>query len=235
MDLTAPPQQALPKDWSRALLLDRNMNPTAASLATVEGAVALARRSGKDIFPKPEAVYSALALTPFASVKAVILGQDPYHGPGQAHGLSFSVPEGERIPPSLRNIYKELQSDLGLTPPKHGHLESWAKQGVLLLNSVLTVESGAAGSHAGLGWEKFTDDVIRKLSETRSGLAFVLWGAHAQKKAALIDTTRHLVIVSAHPSPLSAHRGFFGSRPFSRINDYLQTQGIAPIDWRLPS
>lgn len=234
MDQVATSTQSLPRDWHSALALDAAKSPTAAALATVEGAVALARRSGKEIFPKPEAVYEALALTPFATVKAVILGQDPYHGPGQAHGLSFSVPTGERIPPSLRNIYKELQSDLGITPPKHGHLECWAKQGVLLLNAVLTVESGAAGSHAGLGWERFTDDVIRKLSATRTGLVFVLWGAHAQKKAGLIDGERHLVITSAHPSPLSAHRGFFGSRPFSRINEYLAQQGKEPIEWRVP-
>jgi uracil-DNA glycosylase len=171
----------------------------------------------------------------FDDVSVVILGQDPYHGPGQAHGLCFSVREGVSLPPSLVNIYKELKADLGIPPAKTGHLLPWAKQGVLLLNSVLTVEDGAAGSHQGKGWELFTDTVIHKLAEERDGLVFVLWGAYAQKKGAFIDRKRHFVIEAPHPSPLSAHRGFFGSRPFSKINDYLRKSGKRPIDWQLPS
>jgi len=186
------------------------------------------------VYPPTTEIYKALELTPFDTVKVVILGQDPYHGPGQAHGLSFSVPRGEKIPPSLRNIFKELHADLGIPMPKTGNLEPWAKRGVLLLNAVLSVEQGKAGAHAGAGWENLTDSIIARLSQEREHLVFVLWGAQAQKKAALIDATKHLILTSAHPSPLSAHRGFFGSRPFSRINDYLQAHGKAPIDWQLP-
>ena len=163
----------------------------------------------------------------------MILGQDPYHGPGQAHGLCFSVREGVSLPPSLVNIYKELNADLGIPPAKTGYLMPWAKQGVLLLNSVLTVEAGMAASHQGKGWEKFTDRIIHKLAEERERLVFVLWGAYAQKKGAFIDRNRHLVIESPHPSPLSAHRGFLGSRPFSKINKYLVEQGKVPIEWSL--
>jgi len=164
----------------------------------------------------------------------VILGQDPYHGEGQAHGLCFSVKPGVRPPPSLVNIYKELQSDLGLPPPRHGHLEHWARQGVLMLNSVLTVEANRAASHQGKGWEKFTDEIIREVNKLERPVVFILWGSYAQKKAAFVDTTRHHVIKSAHPSPLSAHNGFFGSRPFSRTNAFLREHGQAEIDWRLP-
>lgn len=185
------------------------------------------------IYPKPAEWFAALDCVPFDEVKVVILGQDPYHGPGQAHGLCFSVREGVPLPPSLLNIYKELKSDLGIDPAKTGFLMPWAKQGVLLLNSVLTVEDGQAGSHQGKGWEVFTDAVIHKLAEEKDGLVFVLWGSYAQKKGAFIDRKRHLVIESPHPSPLSAHRGFFGSRPFSKINEYLFGRGKSPINWRL--
>lgn len=185
------------------------------------------------IYPQPEDCFSAFKLTPFNKVKVVILGQDPYHGPNQAHGLCFSVKPGVKIPPSLVNIYKELKSDLGINPPANGYLEGWARQGVLLLNSTLTVESGMAGSHQKKGWEQFTDRAIELLNEEREHLVFVLWGAYAQKKGSFIDTKKHLVIKSPHPSPLSSHRGFFGSRPFSKINRYLKSKGISPIDWEL--
>lgn len=185
------------------------------------------------VFPRPSEWFAALDAVPFEDVKVVILGQDPYHGPGQAHGLCFSVQEGVPIPPSLVNIYKELNADLGITPVKTGYLMPWAKQGVLLLNSVLTVEAGQAASHQGKGWETFTDRVIHKLAEERDGLVFVLWGSYAQKKGAFIDRDRHLVIESPHPSPLSAHRGFLGSRPFSKINQYLVQNGKTPINWQL--
>ena len=186
------------------------------------------------IYPMPSEWFAALDSVEFDHVKVVILGQDPYHGPGQAHGLCFSVREGVSLPPSLVNIYKELKSDLGVLPSTSGYLMPWARQGVLLLNSVLTVEAGEAASHQGKGWEKFTDAVIHKLAEERNGLVFVLWGSYAQKKGAFIDRKRHLVVESPHPSPLSAHRGFFGSRPFSKINQYLTQHGQKPIDWQLP-
>jgi uracil-DNA glycosylase len=185
------------------------------------------------IYPKPSEWFAAFHAVQFEQVKVVIVGQDPYHGEDQAHGLSFSVHDGVSLPPSLRNIYKELEADLGVPPAKSGSLLPWASQGVLLLNSVLTVEAGRAASHQGKGWEIFTDRVIHKLAEGRDGLVFVLWGAYAQKKGAFIDRKRHFVIESAHPSPLSAYRGFFGSRPFSRINDWFIRKGEAPIDWRL--
>ena len=185
----------------------------------------------KIIYPQKDKYFSAFASAPFAKCKVVILGQDPYHGPGQAHGLCFSVQRGTALPPSLQNIYKELQSDLGISKPNHGCLESWGWQGVLLLNSVLTVEDGKAGSHQNKGWEKFTDRVIQVLNEKRENLVFILWGAYAQKKAAFVDRKRHLVIESVHPSPLSAHRGFFGTKPFSKSNAYLESHQIKPIDW----
>jgi len=190
--------------------------------------------SGKTIYPAKDKYFSAFNLTPFEKVKVVILGQDPYHGEGQAHGLCFSVPAKQKTPPSLVNIYKELKSDLNITPVKHGNLEHWAKQGVLLLNSVLTVEDSKAASHQGKGWEQFTDQVVRELNEGREHLVFILWGSYAQKKAAFVDRKRHFVIESPHPSPLSAHRGFLGSKPFSKANAYLQSQGLTPIDWQLP-
>jgi uracil-DNA glycosylase len=192
------------------------------------------REAGKHIYPKGNEWFHALDATPLEQVRVVILGQDPYHGEGQAHGLCFSVKPGIRPPPSLVNIYKELQSDLGLTPPKHGHLEHWARQGVLLLNAVLTVEANRAASHQGKGWEQFTDEVIRQVNAQTRPVVFILWGAYAQKKAAFVDSDRHLVIRSAHPSPLSAHNGFFGSRPFSRANAFLRERGETEIDWRLP-
>ena len=189
--------------------------------------------AGKTIHPPPALWFHALDATPLDAVRVVILGQDPYHGPGQAHGLCFSVQKGVRVPPSLVNIYKEMDADLGIAPARHGHLEAWARQGVLLLNSVLTVETGKAASHQGKGWERFTDAVIRAVADRPQPAVFILWGSYAQKKAAFVDTRRHLVIRSAHPSPLSAHNGFFGSRPFSRSNAFLREHGLGEIDWRL--
>ncbi|TWD54158.1 uracil-DNA glycosylase [Agrobacterium vitis] len=192
------------------------------------------KQAGKHIFPKGSQYFRALDLTPIDQVRVVILGQDPYHGAGQAHGLCFSVQPGVRIPPSLVNIYKEMESDLGIPRANHGFLEHWARQGVLLLNSVLTVEEGRAGAHQGKGWERFTDRIIHAVAEEREHVVFILWGAYAQKKAAFVDQSRHLVLKSVHPSPLSAHNGFFGSKPFSKTNAYLQSHGLQPIDWQLP-
>ncbi|MDH4168568.1 MAG: uracil-DNA glycosylase [Acidimicrobiia bacterium] len=192
-------------------------------------------RSTHAVYPPHEEVFAALHLTPYEDVKVLILGQDPYHGPDQAHGLCFSVRPGVRIPPSLVNIYAELQSDLGLSPPSHGCLESWARQGVLLLNAVLTVRAHAAASHQGKGWEHFTDQVIRAVDAKIDRVVFILWGSYARKKKPLIDTSRHVVIESPHPSPLSASRGFFGSRPFSRANAALVEAGREPVDWQLPA
>lgn len=186
------------------------------------------------IHPDMNNIFEAFALTPFSKVKVVILGQDPYHEPNQAHGLSFSVLPGVTIPPSLRNIYKELQSDLGIKPVNHGYLTSWAKQGVLMLNSVLTVRNGQAFSHKGKGWEQLTDAAIKKLSEREQPVVFILWGRAARDKIALIDTETNVVIQSAHPSPLSANRGFFGSKPFSKTNEALVAMGEEPINWQLP-
>lgn len=183
------------------------------------------------VYPKPTDVFRAFALTPFESVKVVILGQDPYHGAGQAMGLSFSVPEKVKIPPSLRNIYTELHDDIGGSTAAHGDLTHWAEQGVLLLNATLTVRAGQAGSHQGRGWERFTDAAIQALSEQRKNVVFILWGNYARQKKALIDESRHLVIQSPHPSPFSAASGFFGSKPFSRANAYLQQHHIAPVQW----
>ncbi|MFK7823875.1 MAG: uracil-DNA glycosylase [Oligoflexales bacterium] len=191
------------------------------------------KKLGKTIFPEGSKVFEAFNLTPFSKVKVVIIGQDPYHGENQAHGLSFSVKPGIGIPPSLVNIYKELHYDLGLKPPTHGYLESWSKQGVLLLNAVLTVEKGKAASHQKKGWELFTDQAIKELSDQRENLVFILWGSYAQKKGAHIDRSKHLVLESPHPSPLAAHRGFFGTRPFSQANRYLVTKDAKPVDWTL--
>lgn len=188
----------------------------------------------KVIYPRGSEFFAALNHTPFDKVKVVILGQDPYHGVGQAHGLCFSVKPGVDIPPSLVNIYKELKSDLGIRPPSHGHLTHWADQGVLLLNATLSVEANRAGSHQNKGWEEFTDAIIWHLNEEREGIAFVLWGSYAQKKGAFIDSKKHLVLKAPHPSPLSAHRGFFGCKHFSKINEYLKSKGQTPIDWNLP-
>lgn len=193
------------------------------------------RKSGKPIYPLEKDVFSAFSSTAYEDVRVVILGQDPYHGPNQAHGLSFSVLPGIKIPPSLRNIYKELTQDIeGFETPSHGYLQSWAEQGVLLLNTVLTVEEGKAHSHAKCGWEQFTDSVIDKLNQRESPIVFLLWGAHAQKKGAAIDSNRHIVFSSPHPSPLSARRGFFGCRHFSKVNEALMAQGLNPIHWHLP-
>lgn len=188
----------------------------------------------KTIYPKGTEYFAALNHTPFDKVKVVIIGQDPYHGVDQAHGLCFSVKPGVDIPPSLQNIYKELKNDLGIEPAKHGHLDYWAQQGVLLLNATLTVEAGKAGSHQKKGWEQFTDRVIDVLNRDREGLVFVLWGSYAQKKGEFIDRKKHFVLAGPHPSPLSAHRGFFGCKHFSKINEYLKSRGQEPIDWRLP-
>jgi uracil-DNA glycosylase len=192
-----------------------------------------AERRHHAVYPPPEEVFAALHLTPYAATRVLILGQDPYHGPRQAHGLCFSVRRGVAVPPSLANIHQELAADLGIPPPDHGNLEAWAVQGVLLLNTTLTVRAGRAASHAGKGWETFTDEVIRQVSAKPHPVVFILWGSHARKKKALIDTARHTIIESAHPSPLSAHQGFFGSRPFSRTNAALIAAGLDPIDWRL--
>lgn len=192
------------------------------------------KRSGAKIFPPGRLIFNALDSTPFDQVRVVILGQDPYHGPRQAHGLCFSVLPGVNPPPSLVNIFKELESDLGQAPPPHGCLQSWADRGVLLLNAVLTVEQGQAGAHQGKGWETFTDQVVRLLNAERDGLVFMLWGGYALKKGAVIDRHRHCVLTAPHPSPLSAHRGFFGCRHFSQANTYLEGRGEAPVDWSLP-
>jgi len=186
------------------------------------------------IYPPGGQIFNAMNSTPFNEVSVVILGQDPYHGPGQAHGLCFSVQPGVRIPPSLANIYREIQSDLGIAPPRHGYLQSWAEQGVLLLNAVLTVERGQAGSHQGKGWETFTDVIVRLLNDEREGLVFMLWGSYAMKKGAVIDRRKHLVLKAPHPSPLSAHRGFLGCRHFSTANEYLQQHRLPVIDWSVP-
>jgi uracil-DNA glycosylase len=192
------------------------------------------KRKGKRIYPDSGQWFSAFNSTPFDQVKVVILGQDPYHGDGQAHGLCFSVLPHVAVPPSLQNIYKELERDLGFVRPGHGCLQTWAEQGVLLLNATLTVEQGCAGSHQNRGWEQFTDTAIAQLNAEREGLVFMLWGAYAQKKGRVIDASKHLVLTAPHPSPLSAHRGFIGCGHFSKANAYLQAQGKAPIDWQLP-
>ncbi|MBD9480857.1 uracil-DNA glycosylase [Pseudoxanthomonas sp. PXM02] len=192
------------------------------------------KAAGARIYPPGPQIFAAFDATPFDAVKVVILGQDPYHGPGQAHGLCFSVLPGVPVPPSLVNIYKEINADLGIAPPNHGCLLPWARQGVLLLNAVLTVEDGRAGAHQGKGWEGFTDHAIETLAREREGLVFLLWGSYAQAKGKVIDTRRHRVLRAPHPSPLSAHRGFLGCGHFSATNQYLAQRGQTPIDWRLP-
>ncbi|MDQ8037585.1 MAG: uracil-DNA glycosylase [Pedobacter sp.] len=202
----------------------------------LRGFIEQEKKSGKTIYPPGPEIFNALDTTPLSKVKVVILGQDPYHGAGQAHGLCFSVRRGVMPPPSLVNIYKEIQSDLGIAPPRHGELTHWAEQGVLLLNSVLTVQAGLAASHQNRGWETFTDAVIRVLNEQREHLVFMLWGSYAHRKGRFIDARKHLVLKSVHPSPLSANRGgWFGCRHFSQANRYLEAQGQAPIDWSLPA
>lgn len=190
-------------------------------------------RADSTVYPPPDRVFAALHLTPYAATRVMILGQDPYHGPDQAHGLCFSVQPGVRVPPSLANIHKELAQDLGLPIPGHGNLEAWARQGVLLLNATLTVRAGQAGSHQGKGWETFTDRVIEVVSDKTDHVVFILWGAYARKKKSLIDRSLHTIIESPHPSPLSAHNGFFGTKPFSRANAALVAHGQPPIDWSL--
>ncbi|SMC24808.1 Uracil-DNA glycosylase [Andreprevotia lacus DSM 23236] len=217
----------LPAAW-QALVAAETTSPRFAKLGEFLVAEAAA---GKQIYPPRQHWFAALdALTP-QDVKIVILGQDPYHGAGEAHGLAFSVPVGVKTPPSLRNIWQEIARDLGITPPQHGNLAGWARQGVLLLNTSLTVEADCAGSHAKRGWEHFTDRLIHALAQRESGIVFMLWGAHAQKKLPLIDAAQHCVLTSPHPSPLSAHRGFIGNGHFSAANAYLQTRHKAPIDW----
>ena len=219
---------SLPREWS-LFLSDALQSDSFRELAEF---LTQEYRTEK-VFPPPEDLFTAFRLTPPEKVKAVILGQDPYHDDGQAHGLAFSVRDGVRFPPSLRNIFKELNADLNLPVPVSGSLVPWAKQGVLLLNTVLTVRAHQPGSHRKHGWETFTDAVIKRLSDRSKHLVFILWGAPAQTKLPLIDRTRHTVICSAHPSPLSAHRGFFGSRPFSAVNRDLKENGITPVDWNL--
>jgi len=192
------------------------------------------KQAGKVIYPAGKNIFNAFNTTPFDHVKVLLLGQDPYHGPGQAHGLCFSVQTGVPPPPSLVNIYKELKTDLGVPTPASGDLTHWAQQGVFMLNASLTVRAGEPMSHSKIGWATFTDAVIRKVSEHKTHVVFILWGKFAQEKASLIDASKHLIIRSAHPSPLSAHNGFFGSRPFSKTNEYLAAHGIDPIDWKIP-
>ena len=208
-------------------------------MAALKTFLAGERAKGKAIYPRPRDWFAALDATPPQDVRVVILGQDPYHGPGQAHGLCFSVQPGVRTPPSLVNIYKEMQSDLGIPPARHGYLKHWAEQGVLLLNAVLTVQMGMAASHQGRGWERFTDAVIRLVNAREKPVVFMLWGSHAQKKAAFVESVerggRHLVLRAPHPSPLSAYSGFFGCRHFSKANAFLQAHGEKPIDWALPA
>lgn len=221
---------ALQESWKAPLLPEFE----ADYMARLEAFLLGEKAAGKQIFPNSEEWFRALELTPLEKVRVVILGQDPYHGPGQAHGLCFSVQPGVRPPPSLVNIYKELQTDLGISRPHHGFLEHWATQGVLLLNSVLTVEMTKAASHRGKGWEKFTDAVIRLVNAKTDPVVFMLWGNYAQKKADFVDSARHLVLKAAHPSPLSAHNGFLGCRHFSQCNAFLESKGLPPIDWALP-
>ncbi|WP_369864759.1 uracil-DNA glycosylase [Archangium sp. Cb G35] len=220
----------LPKDW-RMVLKDVLDSPEFAEL---EAFVAGERRE-QTVYPSEEDLFSAFRLTPYEGVKVLLLGQDPYHGPGQAHGLAFSVQPGVKPPPSLVNIFKELESDVGVPRPKDGSLVPWAEQGVLLLNAVLTVRQGEANAHEGHGWEHFTDAVIQKVSGKLEPVVFILWGSYAQKKKALIDTSKHIVLEAPHPSPLSAKKGFFGSKPFSGANNALKKAGREPIDWQLPS
>ena len=220
----------LEPSWKQRLLAEFEKD----YMENLRGFLLKEKKSGKTIYPKGDEYFSAFNLTPFENVKVVIIGQDPYHGPNQAHGLCFSVKPGVPFPPSLQNIFKELHAELGLPIPSHGCLNGWAKQGVLLLNAVLTVEQGKAAAHQGKGWETFTDAVIHKVNEELDNVVFLLWGAYAQKKGNFIDGEKHCVLKSPHPSPLSAHRGFFGNGHFKKCNDYLMSKGRQPIDWRVP-
>ncbi len=226
---TPPSNPQLPDDWLAHLSGEFEMPYMFELKAFLQRELA----QGKIIYPHGKEIFTAFNLTPLNKVKVVIFGQDPYHGPGQAHGLSFSVKPGVRIPPSLINIYQEISSDLGIASPSHGHLKAWANQGVLLLNAVLTVEEGRAGSHQQKGWEIFTDRVVQILNRECQNLVFLLWGSYAQKKGANIDLSKHKILKAPHPSPLSAHRGFFGCRHFSMANHYLAEVGKEPIDWTL--
>ncbi|ATJ83010.1 uracil-DNA glycosylase [Halomonas beimenensis] len=221
----------LPDSWQAVLGAEFE----APYMRALRDFLAAEKAARKVIYPHSSHWFRAFELTPLHEVRVVILGQDPYHGPGQAHGLCFSVRPGVRIPPSLLNVYKELAADVGFTPVDHGNLEHWARQGVLLLNTSLTVEQGNAGSHRGKGWETFTDRAIAAVNEHAGPTVFLLWGSHARQKKALVDTRRHLVLESPHPSPLSAHRGFFGNHHFSRANAFLAEQGRGTIDWQLPA
>ena len=227
--INLPKPTELELTWKSVLSAEKEKPYFKEILAQVERE----RAAGKLIFPKNSEVFNALHFTPLAAVKVVILGQDPYHGPGQAHGLCFSVRPGVPYPPSLENIFKELQSDLGISRPEQGCLEKWARQGVLLLNAVLTVEAHRPQSHAKFGWQTFTDQVVKVLNDSKRGLVFLLWGSQAQQKGSVIDPTRHTVLRAAHPSPLSASRGFFGCKHFSRTNEILSREGLTPIDWSL--
>jgi uracil-DNA glycosylase len=225
---TEPTRPTLEPSWLAVLEPEfRKPYMTALKAFLVE------ERAQHTVYPAGRDMFNAFALTPFDQVRVVVLGQDPYHGPGQAHGLCFSVKRGVPPPPSLENIFRELADDVGRPRPPHGELTRWARQGVLLLNTVLSVRAGQAGSHQNRGWETFTDEVIRALNAHREGLVFVLWGAPAGRKAAMIDGRRHLILTAPHPSPLSAHRGFFGCRHFSRIGAHLEARGETPIDWAL--
>lgn len=240
MDMSrfTPEQQEI---LNRVQLVDEWKEPLADAflspyMTALRQFLAEERRQGKLVYPPPGEYFNALNTTPLSKVKVVILGQDPYHGAGQAHGLCFSVRKGISAPPSLQNIFREIQMDLGIPPARHGELTHWAEQGVLLLNSVLTVEAGHAASHQGRGWEQFTDEVVRVLNERGNHLVFLLWGNYAQRKGQMIDAERHLVLKATHPSPMAANRGgFFGCRHFSRANAWLQKHGRQPVDWALPA
>ncbi|VTT98473.1 uracil-dna glycosylase : Uracil-DNA glycosylase OS=Deinococcus deserti (strain VCD115 / DSM 17065 / LMG 22923) GN=ung PE=3 SV=1: UDG [Gemmataceae bacterium] len=230
---TTAPEFPLPADLSPSWLTQLEPETHQPYWNDLQRFVA-AERSTHSVFPPAADVFNAFRYTPLESIKVFLLGQDPYPGAGQAHGLCFSVRPGVRLPASLRNIYQELQDDLGVKPVKHGYLATWARQGVMMLNACLTVRADAPNSHAGKGWEKFTDAAIRAVSDRKQPIVFLLWGAYAQKKIKLIDDSRHVVLKSAHPSPLSASNGFFGSKPFSKINAALEQLGESPIDWKLP-
>lgn len=216
-------------DWKTLLASEKEKEYFCAILNFLKAE----RASGKIIYPAQENVFNALKFTPFSDMKVVIIGQDPYHNPGQAHGLSFSVPKGIAKPPSLLNIFKELKNDCGIEIPKHGCLEHWAQQGVLLLNAVLTVEENKPGSHANIGWQQFTDTIIHKINQHPEQIVYLLWGSYAQKKRELIDTKKHVILTAPHPSPLSAHRGFLGCKHFSKANALLIKAGRTPIDWQI--
>lgn len=238
MSQFSPEQQEV---LNRVQLVDEWKQPLAQAflspyMTALRQFLAEERRQGKTIFPPPAEYFNALNTTPLSQVKVVILGQDPYHGPGQAHGLCFSVRKGVPAPPSLQNVFREINMDLGIPPSRHGELTHWAEQGVLLLNSVLTVEAGNAASHQGRGWEQFTDEVVRVLNEQGDHLVFLLWGSYAQRKGQIINPEKHLVLKATHPSPMAANRGgFFGCRHFSQANAWLEKHGREPIDWALPA